>query len=59
MAAPLQREDRMTPKEFAAAPLSAVIRAALDDLAEVEADPRYVVDMNKWHGPVKGGDDGQ
>lgn len=49
----------MTPKEFAAAPLSAVIRAALDDLAEVEADPRYVVDMNKWHGPVKGGDDGQ
>lgn len=45
----------MTPEEFAKAPLSAVIRAALDDLAKVEADPRYVVDMNTWHGPGMGG----
>lgn len=41
----------MTPEEFSKAPLSAVIRVALDDLARVEADPRYKVDMQWWHTP--------
>lgn len=39
----------MTPEEFAKAPLSAVIRVALEDLARVEADPRYEVNMGVWH----------
>ena len=30
---------------------SALIRLALADLAKVEADPRYVVDMKVWHSP--------
>lgn len=29
---------------------SALIRAALADLAKVEADPTYAVDMTSWHG---------
>lgn len=44
----------MTPEEFATAPLSAVIRAALDDLAKVEVDPAYRVDMSAWHEPIEG-----
>lgn len=44
----------MTPEEFAKAPLSAVIRVALDDLAKVEADPAYLVNMFTWHEPIGG-----
>lgn len=31
---------------------SELIRVALADLAKVEADPRYVVDMGMWHEPL-------
>ena len=31
---------------------SALIRAALRDLRACEADDRYVVDMDEWHGPA-------
>ena len=34
---------------------SALIRLALADLAKVEADPQYVVDMNEWHMPHEDG----
>lgn len=30
---------------------SALIRTALADLAKCEADPRYSIDMGKWHVP--------
>ncbi len=30
---------------------SALIRLAMKDLREVEADPRYAVDMEDWHQP--------
>lgn len=42
----------MTPEEFSKAPLSAVIRVALEDLARVEIDPRYKVDMGVWHDQI-------
>lgn len=45
----------MTPEELSKAPLSAVIRVALDDLAKVEADPRYEVDMGVWHDDITPG----
>ena len=49
-----QGGERMTPEEFSKAPLSAVIRVALDDLARVESDPRYKVNMTQWHRPIAG-----
>ena len=34
---------------------SKLIQLALADLAKVEADPRYVVDMHDWHEPERSG----
>ncbi|MEN2980899.1 hypothetical protein P7L78_22160 [Tistrella bauzanensis] len=46
----------MTPAErFAVSLPSEAIRIALDDLARVEADDRYGIDMYQWHKPTDGG----
>ena len=43
----------MTNEEFARLHPSVLIRVALTDLRQVEADPRYHVDHGLWHCPVK------
>jgi hypothetical protein len=35
---------------------SDLIEIALEDLEKIEKDPRYRIDMNKWHEPYQGPD---
>jgi hypothetical protein len=41
-----------TNEDFCKAPLSQVIRMAVEDLTAVEADPKHIVHMPSWHAPL-------